>query len=75
MPLLRSIFMTKKKIADSIIMRVGGGIREVPREPLKIAENTGSVHMESGFTQTEDIHPFGAERGVSTTNGPDEIIN
>ena len=30
--------MAKKKIADSIIIRVGGGIREVQRKPADVTE-------------------------------------
>jgi hypothetical protein len=35
--------MTKKKIAESIIIRVGAGIREIPREPVEIAETPASL--------------------------------
>ena len=67
--------MSKKKIADSIIIRVGGGIREVPRQSLKITESLESVLREPGFEQTEDVQPFGAEPGINTKNSSDEIIN
>ena len=67
--------MGKKKIADSIIIRVGGGIREVLREPAESAEILESVHRDPGFEQTEDLHPFGGELGPDTKNGSDKIIN
>jgi hypothetical protein len=67
--------MTKRKIADSIIIRVGGGIREVRRESFEKAEKPESVHMEPGFEQTEDTQPFGVEQGIAVTNGPNKIIN
>ena len=51
--------MSKKKIAESIIIRVGGGIREIPREPGEVAEYQDSVHLEPGFEQQEDTLPFG----------------
>ena len=67
--------MGKKKIADSIIIRVGGGIRAVPREPIEIKENLESVHREPGFEQMEDVHPLGSELGVNKKIGSDKIIN
>ena len=67
--------MSKKKIADSIIIRVGGGIREVPREPLEFAERQDPVLREPGFEQSEDVHPFGGEQGASAKISSDKIIN
>jgi len=67
--------MSKKKIADSIIIRVGGGIREVPREPSDNTKVLESVHREPGFEQTEDQHPFGGELGPNTKISSDKIIN
>ena len=67
--------MSKKKIADSIIIRVGGGIREVPRQPLEITEPLESIHLEPGFEQTEDVHPFGTESGTNKIIGTDKTIN
>ena len=67
--------MSKEKIADSIIIRVGGGIREVPRESLENTENLKSVLREPGFEQTEDAHPFRSEPGIKTKNSSDKIIN
>ena len=61
--------MSKKMIADSIIIRVGGGIREIPRQPAKDAEHLESAHREPGFEQKEDVHPLGVEPG------PNKIIN
>lgn len=67
--------MAKKKIADSIIIKVGGGIRAVAREPVEIAESLESVHREPGFEQVEDRHPFGVETGANRKMGSDKIIN
>ncbi len=67
--------MSKKKIADSIIIRVGGGIREVPRESLEIAESLKSMLREPGFVQKEDAHPFRSEPRIMTKNSLDKIIN
>ena len=39
--------MSDKKIAESIIIRVGGGIREVPREISEDVESLESVSLES----------------------------
>ena len=67
--------MSKKKIADSIIIRVGGGIREIPRESSEVAESLESVHRESGFEQKDDVHPLGVELGSNFKIGSDKIIN
>ena len=67
--------MNKKKIADSIIIRVGGGIREIPRESLEIAESLKSMLREPGFEQKEDAHPFRSEPRIKTKNSLDKIIN
>lgn len=67
--------MGKKKIADSIIIRVGGGIREVPREPIEIEESQESAHRQHGFAPAEDAHPFGVDLGANTKTGADKIIN
>jgi len=67
--------MSNKKIADSIIIRVGGGIREVPREPVDTAEGLESVHREHASEETENVRPFGAELGMNTKIGPDKTIN
>ena len=67
--------MSKKKIADSIIIRVGGGIREVPREHVEIAENLESVHLKPDFEQEEEVHQFGGELAANTKISSDKIIN
>ena len=54
--------MSRKKIADSIIIRVGGGIREVSRQPVDIPKNPDAADQEAGFEQTEKIVPLGTER-------------
>lgn len=65
--------MAKQKIADSIIIRVGGGIREIPREPVEIAESRNPVPHGTDFEQTEDMHPFGGEPGAPINIGPDSV--
>jgi hypothetical protein len=67
--------MSKKKIADSIIIRVGGGIREVPREPGEVAEYQDSVHQKPGFERQEDTPPFGIDGGANPKIGSNKIIN
>jgi len=67
--------MSKKKIADSIIIRVGGGIREVPREPADTVENLESAHQEPGLEQNEDLHPFGVDPASNIKVGSSKIIN
>jgi hypothetical protein len=47
--------VSKKKIADSIIIRVGGGIREIPRESVEPADKPESTHLEPGFEQKEEV--------------------
>ena len=66
--------MSKNKIADSIIIRVGGGIREVPRESADNTENQETTRQESGFEAAEDAHPFGVDLG-SRKIGTNKIIN
>jgi hypothetical protein len=44
--------MEKKKIAESIIIRVGGGIRSIPREPLETQDAIESPLIESDFDQS-----------------------
>ena len=67
--------MEKKKIAESIIIRVGGGIREIRREPLDTPDVVKSVHTESDFEQSEDMHSFGPDLGSSKAISKDEIVN
>lgn len=67
--------MSKKRIADSIIIRVGGGIREVPRRPVDRAESPDSVDQQSDFEQSEDMHPFGADQTIDKKIGSNKIIN
>ena len=65
--------MGKQKIADGIIIRVGGGIREVPRDPAEIAESLESLRKVPDFEKTEDVHPFGGELGTQANIGTDGI--
>ena len=65
----------KEKIAESIIIRVGGGIREVTREIIDSAENLETLHLEPEFEQTEDVKSLGTDIGVNPKIGPDEIVN
>jgi hypothetical protein len=57
--------MSKNKIADSIIIRVGGGIREVRREPVKVAANLESAHQEHGLEEKEDVQRLGVDLASS----------
>jgi len=67
--------MSKKKIADSIIIRVGGGIREVPREPGELVEFQDSAHLEPGIERQEDTSSFGIDGGAILKIGSNKIIN
>ncbi len=67
--------MSKKKIADSIIIRVGGGIREISREPLENAEIQEPVNRESDLEQVEDVHAFGAKAESNKNIVSDKTIN
>lgn len=67
--------MSKKKIADSIIIRVGGGIREIPRESVEPADKPESTHLEPGFEQKEEVPQFGVELDSNTKIVTDKIIN
>lgn len=54
--------MSRKKIADSIIIRVGGGIREVSRQPVDMPNNPDAAAQEADFEQTKKIVPLRVER-------------
>ena len=60
--------MAKKKIAESIIIRVGGGIREISREPEEIKDVMTPVETESEFDQSEDIPTFRHKSGTISSN-------
>lgn len=64
--------MSKKKIADSIIIRVGGGIREVPRESADIAARVKTVDPAPPAEKKEELHPLGTDLGANIN---DKIIN
>ena len=62
--------MSRNKIADSIIIRVGGGIREVSRLPLDMPQSTNAAAQEAGFEQTEKMvalatEPLAAKKGAA----------
>ena len=67
--------MEKKKIADSIIIRVGGGIREVYRKPADIPEVIDTYNAESEGEKSEKISVLRSETGSVSTSTKDEIIN
>jgi len=67
--------MEKKKIAESIIIRVGGGIRSIPREPLETQEAIESPLIESDFDQSEDMHSLRSGLESTLKKSRDEIIN
>jgi hypothetical protein len=69
------IFMGKTKIAESIIIRVGGGIREIRREPIETPDVVESVHTETDLEHSEDLHSFGPGLGSTKTRSKDKIIN
>ena len=67
--------MEKKKIAESIIIRVGGGIREITRESVESQDLMESHHSESDFEQPKEIHPFRSEIGSVSTDSKNKAIN
>jgi len=67
--------MGKEKIADSIIIRVGGGIREISRDPLEIAESQEAVNRESDKEQAEDVHAFGVKAKSNKNIVSDKTVN
>ena len=67
--------MSKKKIADSIIIRVGGGIREVPREPVDIAYYQETANLEPGFEQKEDTQAVMIDGRTNIKLSAKKIIN
>jgi hypothetical protein len=71
----RGTVMEKKKIAESIIIRVGGGIREITRETVESQDIMESPHSESDFEQPEEIHAFRSKIGPASTNSKDKAIS
>ena len=67
--------MEKKKIAESIIIRVGGGIREITRESFESQDLMESPHKEADFEQPEEIHSFRSEIGPASTNSKNKALN
>ena len=67
--------MEKKKIAESIIIRVGGGIRSIPREPLETQDAIESPLIESDFGESEDMHSLRSGLESTLKKNKDEIIN
>lgn len=67
--------MKKKKIAESIIIRVGGGIREVRREPEKAPEVLEPIETDAQFEQPEDLHSFHSDLESSSKLDKNKIIN
>ena len=67
--------MEKKKIAESIIIRVGGGIREITRETVESQDLMEAPHSESDFEQPEEIHSFRSEIGSASPKSKDKAIS
>ena len=64
--------MSRKKIADSIIIRVGGGIREVSREPAAKPENPDALGSETGLDAPAKVVPLDKERLAENKGGTAE---
>jgi len=71
----RRSFMEKKKIAESIIIRVGGGIRSISREPNVPQDAIESALNESEFEQSEDMHSLDSELESTLKNSNSKVIN
>ena len=67
--------MKKKKIAESIIIRVGGGIREINRESIESQDSMESHHNEPDFEQLEEMHSFRSEIGSVLSDSKNKAIN
>ena len=67
--------MAKKKIAESIIIRVGGGIREIRREPIETKDVISSVDTETEFEQSVEMPSFRHESGVTLEDSKNKTIN
>ena len=67
--------MEKKKIAESIIIRVGGGIRAVNREPVESQDALNVSHADAVYENTEDIHSLSSELVSTPKDDNDKIIN
>ena len=67
--------MEKKKIAESIIIRVGGGIQSISRESTVTQDAIETPLIEADFDQTEDVNSLGQEMESAIKNGSDKIIN
>lgn len=67
--------MEKKKIAESIIIRVGGGIRSISREPNVPQDAIESALNESEFEQSEDMHSLEPELESTLKNSNSKVIN
>jgi hypothetical protein len=67
--------MKKNKIADSIIIRVGGGIREVRRETADIPEMPDTVETNLDVEGTEDLQTFPSGLGSLSAEDKKEVVN
>lgn len=68
--------MKKKKIAESIIIRVGGGIREVRRVPETGPDVLEPVETDSKFEeQPEELHTFHTDLESSSELDKNKTIN
>ena len=67
--------MEKKKIAESIIIRVGGGIQSISRESIVTQDAVETPLIEADFDQTEDVNSLGPEMESAIKNSSDKIIN
>ena len=67
--------MEKKKIAESIIIRVGGGIRSIPREPLETQDAIESPLIESDFDQSGDMPALRSGLESILKNSKEKTIN
>ena len=65
----------KKKIAESIIIRVGGGIRAVNREPVASQDALNATNADAVYEQTDDIHSLSSEIVSTAKDDSDKIIN
>ncbi len=67
--------MKKNKIAESIIIRVGGGIREVRREPEGVSDVLETVETESDLEKQEEVHSYRVGFESNSRMSKDKIVN
>lgn len=67
--------MKKNIIAESIIIRVGGGIREVRREPADVEDTLDIAETSAELEQQEDLQSFQPGLGSASKVDKTKVVN